>query len=65
MLPRVARWALLAAIAVIGLALVFLAGRGSRLPRVTEELLRRGYGDQAIRGILGVNLLRVADAVWK
>jgi len=35
------------------------------LPRVTEELLRRGYADSAIRGILGGNLLRVAEAVWK
>ena len=40
MLPRVARWALLAGAVVIGLTLVFLAGRGSRLPRVTEEQVR-------------------------
>jgi membrane dipeptidase len=35
------------------------------LPRITEELLRRGYDEPAIRGILGGNLLRVAEAVWK
>lgn len=34
-------------------------------PRITEQLLRRGYSDQDIRGILGENLRRVARAVWK
>jgi membrane dipeptidase len=36
-----------------------------QLPAVTEELLRRGYDEGSIRGILGSNLLRVADAVWR
>ena len=40
MLPRVARWALGIALLTIVAALLFLAGRGSRLPRVTEEDVR-------------------------
>lgn len=34
-------------------------------PRLTQALLDRGYGDKDIRGILGGNFLRVAEAVWK
>jgi len=34
-------------------------------PRLTQALLDRGYGEQDIRGILGGNFLRVAEAVWK
>ena len=34
-------------------------------PRITEELLRRGYGEREIRGILGENWLRVCRQVWK
>ena len=34
-------------------------------PRITQELLRRGYRDSEIRGILGENWLRVCRTVWK
>ena len=40
MLRQVARWTLLAALVLGGLAIVFLAGRGSRLPTVSEEQVR-------------------------
>ncbi len=36
-----------------------------QFPQITEELLKRGYSEQDIRGILGENLLRVAQEVWK
>ena len=35
-----------------------------RLPEVTEELLRRGYAEDDVRGVLGGNLWRVARQVW-
>lgn len=46
-------------------------GRGSGfappevIPEIVAGLERLGYPATAIRGILGENLLRVADAVWK
>ena len=36
-----------------------------QIPAITEALLRRGYPESAIRGILGENLLRVARQVWR
>ena len=35
-----------------------------QLPDLTAALLRLGYGDDAVRAILGGNFLRVASAVW-
>ena len=40
MLRTVARWALLAALILGAAAIIFLAGRGSRLPTVTEDQVR-------------------------
>lgn len=35
----------------------------TRLPRITEELLRRGYTEAQIKGILGENVLRLMEKV--
>jgi membrane dipeptidase len=34
-------------------------------PRITDELLRRGYREREIRGILGENWLGVCRGIWK
>ena len=34
-------------------------------PRITQELLGRGYAEKEIRGILGENWLRVCGEVWR
>jgi len=36
-----------------------------RFPAIAEELLKRGYTTEQVRGILGENNLRVARKVWK
>ncbi len=36
----------------------------SRMPAVTEELLRRGFREDDVRAILGANFLRVFRTVW-
>jgi membrane dipeptidase len=36
-----------------------------QVPELTELMLRHGYGDDVVRGILGENWLRVARAVWR
>lgn len=36
-----------------------------QVPELTELMLRHGYADAVVRGILGENWLRVARAVWK
>ena len=36
-----------------------------RLPAIVEALLRRGWKDDAVKGLLGGNNLRVAEQVWK
>jgi membrane dipeptidase len=34
-------------------------------PKVTQALLDRGYPDDAVRGILGGNFLKLAEKVWR
>ncbi|HEX7115288.1 MAG TPA: membrane dipeptidase [Steroidobacter sp.] len=36
-----------------------------RIPIIAEELLKRGYSDEHVQGILGHNNLRVARQVWR
>jgi microsomal dipeptidase-like Zn-dependent dipeptidase len=36
-----------------------------QLPEITAGLLERGYAVADIQGILGLNMLRLAKAVWK
>ena len=34
-------------------------------PRITEEMLNRGYPENDIRKLLGLNLMRVFEETWK
>ncbi len=36
----------------------------TQLPELTELMLKRGYSEKEVRGILGENFLRVAKQVW-
>jgi membrane dipeptidase len=36
-----------------------------RIPSIVDSLLRLGYSETSIRGILGGNVLRVAESVWR
>lgn len=36
-----------------------------QLPEITEGLLKRGWKEEDVRGVLGLNWLRVARQVWK
>jgi len=36
-----------------------------QMPELVEGLLKRGYAESDVRGILGENFLRVANQVWK
>jgi membrane dipeptidase len=36
-----------------------------QLPELTELMVRHGYCEGDIRGILGLNFLRIARDVWK
>ena len=36
-----------------------------KLPILTEVMLKRGYSEKTVRGILGENWIRVAGEVWK
>ncbi len=37
----------------------------SELPELADELLRRGHGEAVIEGVLGRNMLRVAEQAWR
>ncbi|PYQ93283.1 MAG: hypothetical protein DMF96_30355 [Acidobacteria bacterium] len=40
-----------------------LAEDASKLPKITDALLKKGYSEQDIEKILGGNILRVMEAV--
>ena len=41
------------------------AERFEGMPNVVREMVRRGYPDEEIQAVLGLNLLRVYRQVWK
>jgi membrane dipeptidase len=48
-----------------GATMPFGMDDASKLPRITEALVKKGYSDQDIEKILGGNILRVMEAVEK
>ena len=34
------------------------------MPKLTELMLKQGYSEKEVRGILGENIMRVAKQVW-
>ena len=48
-----------------GATMPFGMDDASKMPRITEALLKKGYSDQDIQKILGGNILRVMEAVEK
>jgi membrane dipeptidase len=45
----------------VGMAMI----EPERIPVLAEALLKRGYGDAQVRGIIGDNNLRIARQVWR
>ncbi|MEA1672725.1 dipeptidase [Nitrospirillum sp. BR 11163] len=45
--------------------LVINVAQPEQLPEITDGLLRRGYSEDDVRAILGLNWVRVARSVWK
>jgi membrane dipeptidase len=43
----------------------FRYARPEQLPSLTDLMLQRGYTEEQVRKVLGENLLRVCDAVWR
>lgn len=49
----------------LGYSDVFRFAPPEQFPAIAEELLRRGYDDSEVGGILGGNWLRLAETVWR
>ncbi len=37
----------------------------TQIPELTDQMLKRGYSEKEIRGVLGENMMRVAEQVWQ
>lgn len=37
----------------------------TQIPELTDHMLKRGYSEKEIRGVLGENMMGVAKKVWK
>lgn len=57
----VERWPQLVPPGMAGMAFA----RPEQLPEIAEALLRQGYTDEMVAGVMGQNFLRVARQVWK